>query len=82
MLKAKYGISSDDFDKLFAEQGRACKICGSTESKGNGRFHVDHNHTTGVVRGILCQACNVTLGKMNDDPALLRRAADYLENSY
>lgn len=78
-LRKKYGISADDYDKLFAQQGNVCAICGGTESKGYGAMHVDHNHKTGGIRGILCQACNVTLGKMQDSPELLRKAADYLE---
>lgn len=45
-------------------------------------MHVDHDHNTGHIRGILCQACNVTLGKMNDSPELLRAAAAYLEKAH
>lgn len=80
-LRKKYGISSAQYEKLFDEQGRVCAICKGVESKGYGRMHVDHNHSTGKVRGILCQACNVTLGKMQDSPELLRAAANYLENN-
>lgn len=78
-LRKKYNISAAEFDLLFEEQGRCCAICSGIESKGYGSFHVDHDHKTGKIRGILCQACNVTLGKMMDSPALLRQAADYLE---
>lgn len=78
-LKKKYGITQEDFEALLAAQDGRCAICRGTESKGNGRMHVDHCHKTGQIRGILCQACNVTLGKMQESPALLRAAADYLE---
>jgi hypothetical protein len=80
-LKKKFGITVEEYDRMFAEQGRCCAICGGTKSfaKRDGHFHVDHCHKTGKIRGILCQACNVTLGKMDERPDLLRLAADYLE---
>lgn len=80
-LRKKYGISSADYEKLLEEQGGVCAICGSTESKVNTRLHVDHDHSSGKIRGILCQPCNVTLGKMQERPDLLRKAADYLEKN-
>ena len=76
-LKRKYGITGEDYDRLLAEQGHRCKVCGR---ESNGRtWHVDHCHGTRKVRGILCDKCNRGLGQFNDDPAALRRAADYLE---
>ena len=76
-LKKKYGIALDDYNKILSEQGGVCKICSSKDGYQN--LHVDHCHTTGTIRGLLCQGCNVTLGKMKDSPRLLRRAALYLE---
>lgn len=81
-LRRKYGITAEQFDEMFSAQGNKCAICEDTESKGNGMFHVDHDHKTKAIRGILCQACNVTLGKMKDSPELLRKAAAYLEINY
>ena len=80
-LRYKYGIGFDDYERLLAAQGGGCAICGNkrSHSKGGGRFHVDHCHATGVVRGLLCQGCNTTLGQMRDSPELLKRAAEYLE---
>lgn len=51
-----------------------CKICGESR-----KLHVDHCHKTGKFRGILCHKCNRALGFFKDDPALLRRAADYID---
>jgi hypothetical protein len=62
---------------------RCCAICGTTENPGGrsraGVFHIDHDHETGRVRGLLCSRCNTALGYMDDDPTKLRDAADYLE---
>lgn len=74
-----YGLSAD---QLAAVEGvKACAICGREDPRvgvGVG-LHIDHDHATGRVRGILCVECNKTLGQMNDDPERLRRAATYLE---
>ncbi|MDR3687190.1 MAG: endonuclease domain-containing protein [Coriobacteriia bacterium] len=67
----KYGLSDEEMARLDA--GVPCDICGAPATD------VDHSHSTGLVRGYLCSPCNLTLGKMKDSPALLRRAADYLE---
>jgi hypothetical protein len=52
---------------------RACNECGSADN-----LHLDHNHTTGKVRGVLCSRCNVGVGQFLDDPMRLMAAADYL----
>lgn len=80
-LKSKYGIDIDEFDEFLARQGGGCAICGSPDAgvSGKAHLHVDHNHDTGEVRGLLCQPCNVSLGKMRESPDLLRKAALYLE---
>lgn len=89
-LVKKYGISLEEYRELFDKQGGRCAICGKEEvkaqSRGNGSspttdsLHVDHDHETGNVRGLLCYRCNTGIGKMFDDPVLLRKAADYLDN--
>ena len=58
-LKKKYGLTLDDYNRLFAEQGGVCCICGNTES-GNpyGVLEVEHNGQTGKVRGLVCHPCN------------------------
>lgn len=79
-----YGINIDQFEEMFEAQGKCCAICMTTEAGGRGDFHVDHCHGVNSertkVRGILCNACNRRrLPAFNDNPLLLRRAADYLE---
>ncbi len=81
-LLRKYGISQADYDALLAAQGGGCALCGKTaaeQTRYTEFLHVDHDHVTGRVRGLLCDQHNLLLGRFNDDPALLRRAADYLE---
>ena len=71
-----YGLSVDQVNEM-AERG--CGICGTTDWPGrHQRPHVDHDHKTGKVRGILCSECNTGLGKFRDDPAVLERAIAYL----
>lgn len=62
----RYGITSAEWDAMFEAQGRRCAACGSTEPNNKRGWHTDHDHNTGVVRGILCHHCNVTLGKLGD----------------
>jgi len=78
-LKRHYGITQADYDALLREQDDRCAICQTGEPRGHGRFHVDHDHETDAVRGLLCHACNTALGGFQDDPDLLARAIAYLE---
>jgi len=73
-LRRKYGLTSEQYEQMLAKQDGRCRIC---RTEANGRtWHVDHNHETGIVRGILCDNCNRGLGHFKDDADLLRRAAD------
>lgn len=73
-----YGLLPGEYDKLVEGQGGRCAIC---EGKRNYRLSVDHDHSTGLVRGACCRNCNNRLlTAARDDPEVLRRAADYLEN--
>lgn len=62
MLKRKYHITFEQFDRILVSQGGCCALCKTINPGGKGTWHVDHDHKTGVVRGLLCIACNVTLG--------------------
>lgn len=76
-----YGITAADYDRLLAEQGGGCAICGITNPGRREFFDVDHCHLTGTVRGLLCETHNRGIGIFEDDPELLRRAAEYLERT-
>lgn len=78
-----HGVQTAQYNEMLAAQGGCCAICRTTKPGGQGdkygRFHVDHDHATGVVRGLLCQRCNVGLGFFLDDSSRLRAAIGYLE---
>lgn len=79
----RYGVTPDEYQQKFAEQDGRCAICGvrpNPEGRGPAaRLHVDHDHVTGENRGLLCVRCNPGVGYFQDDPALLRAAANYIE---
>jgi hypothetical protein len=77
----KYGITQQDYDRILAEQGGGCAICGGPPrgpGAANGFFHADHCHRSNEFRGLLCGSCNTALGLLNDDPERVERAAAYL----
>ena len=76
-LKRTYGLSSAKKEGMLRQQSGACALCG-TKAPGKSGWHIDHNHTTGKVRGLLCLWCNVGLGYFKDRADLLRRAANYV----
>ncbi|UQU68122.1 endonuclease VII domain-containing protein [Couchioplanes caeruleus] len=75
-LRRRYGIGQLEFDGLLAAQGGVCAICGVDDPQ-----HLDHDHRTGEVRGILCFNCNGGLGQFRDDPVLLADAIAYLKGT-
>ena len=80
-FKKKYGVTLDDYDRLLQAQGGRCAICGGVSRGRSERFHVDHCHKTGRVRGLLCNPCNRGLGLLADNPELIDKAAAYIEAS-
>jgi len=76
--RKRMGLSPTAYADLLVSQGNCCAICG-TEKSGKKDFHLDHDHSTGKVRGILCRACNLMIGHANDSVLTLRNAALYLE---
>ena len=77
-LKQKYGLSLEEYDTMLLEQNGCCAICGTDTPGGNGRFHVDHCHSSNRVRGLLCARCNIGLGFFRDNTVVLARAIEYL----
>ena len=77
-LRRKYNITQDNYDIMFKEQGGGCKICSKTPEENGRTLPVDHCHTTGKVRGLLCDLCNRSLGFFKDDIGLMLSAAFYL----
>lgn len=79
-LKWAYDLDAEEYDEMLERQGGGCAVCGLKPERTDSRsLHVDHCHTTKVVRGILCNNCNSGIGQFKDDVARLRAAADYLE---
>lgn len=77
-LVRKYGISIEYYNSLREIQRFRCKICKIPESKFGEALVVDHDHSTGEVRGLLCKRCNLGLGLFKDSPKRLIRAASYI----
>ena len=78
-LQSKYGISLEEYQELYESQNGRCAICYTTKlDKRKRSFCVDHRHSDGKVRGLLCGRCNRAIGLLNDSPILLERAVRYI----
>lgn len=73
-IKRRYGLSIEQWDAMLIAQSGRCGICLDPMQDP----HVDHDHSTGAVRELLCSSCNNGLGRFRDDPERLERAAAYL----
>lgn len=75
----RYGITKEEYDRLNAEQGGLCAICGTdTPGRNHSTLYIDHDHTTGKVRGLLCCDCNLLLGYAKDNIQIMETAIKYL----
>ena len=82
-LKRLYGIDHAVYLRMFKSQDGKCKICGSKDHKGRGKyFHVDHNHETKKVRGLLCHPCNMLIAMGEEKIQIIKSAIKYLRKSY
>jgi len=80
-LKSAYGITPEQFMTLLEAQGGGCAICATKTPGGNGTFHVDHDHSTDKLRGLLCNHCNRGIGCFKDNPESLIMASAYLKRT-
>lgn len=83
-LKRMYGITQQDYDVMLAEQNNQCAICKATEPGGkhtSNYFVVDHCHSTGKVRKLLCHHCNTALGLVGDNISILQKMIEYLSTN-
>ena|ERR1700693_4932804 len=82
LIQIKYGLSPKEYKELFNQTNNECPVCNVIfYSNGNGSHAcVDHNHTTGKIRGIICRNCNVALGNTKDNPKILRALIEYLKD--
>lgn len=74
----RYGIEYEDYMRMLEEQNAVCAICLRPPCVQR-NLSIDHCHTTGKVRGLLCHKCNMALGKLDDDPETILRAHAYLK---
>lgn len=74
-LKKTYSLNQEEYTAMVDQVGGRCEICKREESN----LHIDHDHTTGKIRGLLCLLCNTGLGKFRDNKEILREAIRYLD---
>lgn len=83
-LRNVYGITPEMFDNMYYEQGGKCAICLRDlrlNEKGYNELHIDHDHETMYVRGLLCSRCNLAIGQFEDSITYLQSAVLYLQNT-
>lgn len=77
-LKRQYGITIEEYERMIVEQNNLCAICGKEETEKYGKLAIDHDHNTGIVRGLLCHKCNRGLGCFDESEYILSNAIKYL----
>jgi len=83
----KYGITVRQYEEMLEKQNHVCAICGNSETRISNqtsniqRLSVDHCHTTGKVRGLLCNRCNTAIGRFEDNEGFLENAINYLNSN-
>jgi len=79
-MKRAYGLGFKEYEQMLFNQNGVCAICSGEPPKNQHktRLNIDHCHTTGKIRGLLCDACNRAIGLLKDSPDLLNKAISYL----
>jgi len=80
-LKQRYGVSAEEWTAMFENQKGCCAICNTHQKDLKKSLCVDHCHSTGKVRGLLCDRCNKSIGAFEDNIQLLDNAKSYLVNN-
>jgi len=82
-MYSRYGITEEDYQIMWANQQGKCAICGRKETQNarQKRLGIDHCHSTGLVRGLLCDKCNNLLSRADDNIDVLQKAIQYLRAS-
>ena len=75
---AKHGVTREEYEAVAAA---GCGVCGAARSANGKRLAIDHDHATGLFRGVLCSDCNLSIGKLGDTAPLVARAVAYLERT-
>lgn len=73
-----YGLEPGQYGELYIHQGKACAIC-RRATGATRKLSVDHDHRSGLVRGLICRPCNDLLGHLRDDREAALRIAEYLD---
>lgn len=77
-LLLRYGITLEEYNKIFEIQNGCCTICGIHQNQLTRNLAVDHNHKTGTVRGLLCTKCNIGIGKLQESVEILKKSIEYI----
>ena len=77
-LKTVYGLTLSGYESLVEKQENKCALCGGERCGPGKRWHIDHDHSSGKIRGLLCSRCNTGLGLFDHSPERLQMAIDYL----
>ncbi len=84
-LQKEFGISLEQYNKILLDQNNVCAICGNPETKRDKKYNtlkslaVDHNHSSGIVRGLLCSGCNLAIGSIKENIESAKNLVVYLE---
>jgi hypothetical protein len=77
-IEKRFGITEEKYNLLLSSQENKCKICGGVNKSGR-KLYIDHNHSTGEVRGLLCHNCNFLIGHCKENIEVLEKSIAYLQ---